>query len=606
MLSQMREGRFIKTVLWIVVVAFVATMVFVWGADLQGMDCSGTAPQGEQWVGKVGKVGISLRDYDNRYRNGRSQLSQNRQPGQVLTADELLRLQDQVFEQMVNETLFQLEVDRLGLTPSEAEIGDVLQFDPPELLMQQFRNEEGVFDRNAYELALNNPNVDWTPFEEYVRSSLPSTRLQQMLISSIHIGEGEIRAEFERRFRKVTVGYAGKAWRDIELEGEDPDDETLRAYLAENAADYEQEERFRMTAVKLSRDPSPADEEYIRGRLDFLRTEIEGGKAFEQMAKEWSQDLSNAEQGGDLGWFGLGRMDPAFEEAAFALSEGEVSQPVRSSFGYHLIKVDSRRTQDELDEVSARHILLRVEPSYATLDSIQAEADSLTNRTDEGLNLADAAAALGLEALRPAPFSVRESIEGLGYNNAIKARVSRMEVGEVTRRFSARDADYLIQLDEKIPVGPGDFESQREALLAAWREDQQRAAALEQGKALHAAVQSGRSLADVAEAQEVEYKISEPFGRRDYIPGIGPEGSFQRAAFILNQGEMSGVIEAQQGAYVMEVIAKPESDKALYNSEHDGIRDRLLSTAQQRYFTSWMAQLKERFPVEDFREEFYN
>jgi peptidyl-prolyl cis-trans isomerase D len=606
MLSQMREGRFIKTVLWIVVVAFVVSMVFVWGADLQGSGCSSVAPQGEQWVGKVGKVGLSLRDYDQRYRNGRSQLTQNRQPGQALTADELLRLQDQVFEQMVNETLFQLEVDRLGLTPSESEIGDVLQFDPPELLRQQFRNEQGVFDRNAYELALNNPNIDWTPFENYVRSSLPSERLQSMLVSSVHVGEGEIRAEFERRFRKITVGYAGQVWRDIELTGEDPDDATLRAFLAENADDYQQEERFRITAVKLSRDPSPSDEEYVRGRMDFLRGEIEGGKAFEQMAKEWSQDLANAELGGDLGWFGLGRMDPVFEEAAFALTEGEVSQPVRSSFGFHLIKLDGRRDESGAEEISARHILLRVEPSYATLDSIQALSDSLFTRTESGGSLADASAGLGIEILNPAPFGARESIEGLGFNSAVKARVARLEAGEVTRRFSARDADYMIQLDEKIPASSGDFDTLRDRLLAAWREDQQRTQAREKAEALLAAIQSGRSLAEVAKSQDLEYKLSEPFSRRDYIPGIGPEGAFQGAAFILNLGDVSGVIEAQQGAFVLEVTAKPESDKELYATEREGIRDRLLNSAQQRYFMSWMDNLKERFPVEDFRDQFYN
>ncbi len=606
MLSQMREGRFIKTVLWIVVVAFVATMVFVWGADLQGMGCSGVAPQGQQWVGKVGKVGISLKDYDQRYRNGRSQMSQNRQPGQALTADELLRLQDQVFEQMVNETLFQLEVDRLGLTPSETEIGDVLQFDPPELLRQQFRNEQGVFDRNAYELALNNPNINWTPFEDYVRSSLPSERLQSMLVSSVHVGEGEIRAEFERRFRKVTVGYAGQVWRDIELEVEDPDDAVLRTFLTENADDYQQDERVRITAVKLSRDPSPSDEDYVRGRMDFLRGEIEGGKTFEQMAKEWSQDLANAEQGGDLGWFGLGRMDPVFEEAAFALTEGEVSQPVRSSFGFHLIKLDGRRDEAGTEEISARHILLRVEPSYATLDSIQAVADSLFSRTESGASLAEAAAGLGIEALSPEPFAAREPINGLGFNSAVKARVERLELDEVTRRFSARDADYMIQLNEKMPTGPGEFDTLRDRLLADWREDLQRAKAREQAEALSAGVASGRSLAEVAESQGLEYKTSEPFSRRDYIPGIGPEGAFQGAAFILNKGDKSGVIETQQGAFVLEVTAKPESDKELYVNERDGIRDRLLNSAQQRYFTDWMVQLKERFPVEDYREQFYN
>jgi len=606
MLSQMREGRFIKTVLWIVVVAFVATMIFVWGADYQGIGCGTQPPQGQQWVGMVGKQGISLRDYDTRYRQSITQMAQGRQPGQVISEDERLRIQDQVFNQMVNEALFQQEVERMSLQPSEGEIGDILQFDPPEMLKQQFRNEQGEFDRNAYELALNNPNIDWTPFENYVRASLPSQRLQQMLMSSVHVGDGEVRAEFERRFRKATVLYAGQAWRDIEIENAEPDDATLSAHMDANADDYQQGERYRIQAVKISREPSATDEDYVRGRLDFLRDEIEGGKEFEQMAKEWSQDLANAEMGGDLGWFGKGRMDPAFEEAAFALSEGEVSEPVRSRFGYHLIKLDAKRDEAGAEEVSARHILLRVEPSYATLDSLSALSDSLHSHATASGSLESAAAGLGMELLSPPPFGKRESIEGLGFNNAVKTRIERMTAGDVSRRFSARDADYIVQLLEVLPEGPGDFEAMRDAVKRDWIEDQQRSAARAKAEELHALLSQGESLRKAAEALGLEVKVSEPFARVDYIPGVGPEGSFQIAAFALNPGDRSGVLETQQGAYVLEVTAKPESEKELFGAESPKLREQLMNAAQQSYFENWMEGLKERFPVEDFREQFYN
>jgi peptidyl-prolyl cis-trans isomerase D len=607
MLSQMRQGQFIKTVLWVVVVTFVATMIFVWGADLQGVGCSQNAPQGQQWVGKVGSHGLSLADYDRRLRQAVSQLAQGREPGQVISEDERLRVADQVFEQMVNEQLFEMEVARLKLMPSEAEIGDILQYDPPEILLQQFRDAQGNFDRNAYELALNNPNVDWKPFEDYVRANLPAERLQQMLVSSVHVGEGDVRLEYERRFRKMTVLYAGQAWREVKLANDTPTDEALRAYFEAHPDDFKVDERYRIEAVRLSRDPSPADEAYVRGRLDDLRREISaGGKPFAQMAKEWSQDLANAELGGDLGWFGKGRMDPAFEAAAFALAEGQVSQPVRSSFGYHLIQVDAKRKQAGADEISARHILLRVEPSYATLDSLNALADSLYAKAEAGKSLAGAARALGLAPISPPPFSKRESIAGLGFNSAIKAKVEHMEAGQISKAFQARDADYLVQLVEILPAGRADFAGKREEVLRAWREAEQRSAARQKAAALKAAVDSGRSLREAATALGMTPVQTEPFSRRDYVPGVGREGAFQIAAFLLNPGQVSGVVEAQEGAFVLQVLEKPESDKGSWLTESKRIRERLLSSAQQLYFMSWMAALKERFPVEDYRDRFYN
>lgn len=607
MLSQMRQGPFIKTVLWVVVVAFVATMVFVWGADLQGVGCSGQAPQGQQWAGKVGSHGLSLVEYDRRLRQAVSQLAQGREPGQVISEDERLRVADQVFEQMVNEQLFTMEVERLKLMPSDAEVGDILQYDPPEILLQQFRDAQGNFDRNAYELALNNPNVDWTPFEEYVRANLPAERLQQMLVSSVHVGEGDVRLEYERRFRKMTVLYAGQTWREVKLAGDTPTDEVLRAYFEAHPEDFKVDERYRIEAVRLSRDPSPADEAYVRGRMEALRQEIiAGGKTFAQMAKEWSQDLANSELGGDLGWFGKGRMDPAFEAAAFALAAGQVSQPVRSSFGYHLIQVDDKRKEAGADEVSARHILLRVEASYATLDSLNSLADSLYAKAEASGSLAGAARALGLEAISPPPFSKRESIAGLGFNSAVKAKVEHMEAGQISKAFQARDADYLVQLVEILPAGNADFAGKREEVLRAWREAEQRSAARQKAAALKSAIDSGRSLREAATALGMTPVQSEPFTRRDYVPGVGREGAFQIAAFLLNPGQVSGVIEAQEGAFVLQVLEKPESDKGSWLTESKRIRERLLGAAQQRYFASWMAALKERFPVEDYRDRYYN
>ena len=607
MLSQMRQGPFIKTVLWVVVVAFVATMIFVWGADLQGVGCSQGAPQGQQWVGKVGHQGLSLVDYDRRLRQAISQLAQGREAGQVISEDERLRVADQVFEQMVNEQLFEMEVSRLKLTPSDAEVGDILQFDPPEILLQQFRDAQGNFDRDAYELALNNPNVDWTPFEQYVRANLPAERLQQMLISSVHVGEGDVRHEYERRFRKMTVLYAGQAWREVKLANDTPTDEVLRAWFDEHKDNFKVEERYRIDAVRLSREPSAADADYVRSRLDALRQEIvAGGKPFAQMAKEWSQDLANAELGGDLGWFGKGRMDPAFEAAAFALAAGQVSQPVRSAFGYHLIQVDDKRKQAGADEVSARHILLRVEPSYATLDSLNSLADSLYTKAEASGSLGDAARALGLTPISPPPFSKRESIAGLGFNSALKAKVEHIKAGTISKVFQARDADYLVQLLEILPAGTADFASKRDEVLRAWREAEQRGIARQKATALKTAIDSGRGLREAATVMGLTPVQSEPFSRRDYVPGVGREGAFQIAAFLLNPGQVSGVIEAQEGAYVLQVLEKPESDKGSWLTESKSIRERLLASAQQRYFVSWMTALKERFPVEDYRDRFYN
>ncbi|MBN2171083.1 MAG: peptidylprolyl isomerase [Candidatus Krumholzibacteriota bacterium] len=607
MLSQMREGQFIKTILWIVVVAFVATMVFVWGADLEGLDCSAErAPQGQRWIAKVGDQGLSIREFDQRYRQGRSQAAQNRRPGQVITEDEDIRLMDQVFDQMVNEALFNAEVARLGLLPSDEEIGDVLLYDPPEMLRRQFTSENGEFNRAAYNLALNNPNIDWTPFEEWVRLNLPFERLQQLVAAAVHVGEGDLRQEFERRFAKAQVLYAGRSWRDMALAEEDPGEEALRAHYEANLDRYEQGESWRIAVVTLSRDPSPDDVAYVTSRMQGIRNQILAGTPFADMARDYSQDMSNAEQGGDLGWFGRGRMVPDFEEAAFALAVGEVSEPVRTPFGLHLIKKEDEREEAGAVEINARHILLLVEPSYATLDSVASLADSLLNRAEALGDLKAAAASLGLTAAEPAPFSESASIEGLGFNSAIKARVQHMEPGQVSRRFSGREADYIIQLLETLPGGPADFTDVRDRVLADWQQAAKKGLARKAAQALRDRYdRGGISLRAAAEELGLAPQETGLFTRTEYLPGIGGEGAFQTVAFLLNRGDVSQVVETPQGAYVLEVLDKRQADTAEYPAERDNLLRRLQGSAQQIWFEHWLESLKAKTGVQDWRDRYY-
>ena len=606
MLSQMREGRFIRTVLWITAVAFIISMIFVWGADYQGLGCDSTAPQGTQWIGMVGDVGIDLREFDQRYRAGISQLAQGRQAGQVIGEDERLRLFDQVFDQIVNETLFRIEVERLGLMPSDDEVAEVLQFDPPQPLKQQFLDDKGAFDRSAYQIALNNPNIDWRPYEQYVRSTLPGQRLQQIVTSSVHVGEGDARAEFERKYNRAQVAYAGQTWRDVVLENDDPGDPVLAAHLAAHPDEFMNPERYSIAAVKLARDPSQADQDYVLGRMQFIRGEIVGGKPFEQMARDYSQDPSNSDKGGDLGWFPRGRMVPEFDEVAFALKTGEVSQPVKTRFGYHLIKAEDKRKQNDIEEVNAKHILLRLEASYATLDSVSALADTLSLHAREIADLRRAGADLGVAVLTPAPYSEYTSIEGIGYNNAVKQAVLRLKNGEVSRRFQAQDADYIVQLIEKLPARPMALADARDQVLRSWQRAEKKRIAREKVESLKLLVSGGADLKAAAAELSLTSAETDSFTRQDYLPGVGPSGPFQGAALLLNPGEFSGVVETDQGAYLLKVIARIDSDKTIFFDEHDDIRDNIKASFTQYYFESWLENLKAKHKVQDWRDRYYN
>src|SRR5262249_26355897 len=128
-----------------------------------------------------------------------------------------------------------------------------------------------------------------------------------------------------------------------------------------------------LSVITLLRSPSQSDSAAARDHLLQLRKEIQDGSPFEEVAKRESSDTASGTKGGDLGEFGKGVMDPAFEKAAFSLPVGALSEPVLSAFGYHLIRVDSRKG----DKVKAHHILIPIEITGKHRDDLDARADSL-------------------------------------------------------------------------------------------------------------------------------------------------------------------------------------------------------------------------------------
>ncbi len=607
MLSQMRDRNFIKWTLWFVVVAFVISMIFVWGADYQGISCSGQqAPQGQSWVAMVGDTGVSLRTFDQRLRQAYSDMAASRQPGQPITADERIRVQDQVFDQLINEVLFTLEVERLGLEPTDNEVRDVLNNDPPDFLRRQFMDENGVFNMEAYQQALADPRIDWVPIEDIVRNMLPLNRLQQIFSTQLHISEEELRQEFERRNTKTKILYAGTSWREMTLPEEDPADTVLEAFYNENLDLFQDPATYTIQYVEFSRGASEADEFFVRERVDFIRDELDAGRAFEDLARDYSEDLSNADNGGDLGWFARGRMVPEFEAAAFELAVGEVSEPVKTQFGFHLIKKEGERTTDDgVDEIQARHLLLRVEPSYATLDSMATLADSLSNLATELGSLADAGTRLGLEVARPAPFALNSSIDLQGFNAAIHAEVERMEPGEVSRRFTGRQSDYVMQLESVSPEGPSEFSDSRDVVLRMWKTEEQKRMAKDFTQKIRDAYDAGTSLRNAItelglEGNEKDVKFS------DYIPGVGSETTFHLLAYNMSPGQVSPVIETDQGAWILEVLGREPLDTEQFADQRPTILEEMLGQAQAEHFTSWVEDLKSSYGVEDWRDQFYN
>ncbi len=361
MMERLREGVnsiAVKIILGLIILSFVFAGI---GSYLVSGSNNSAA--------KVGNSEISRGEFEQAYQNERNRMqSQLGDYFSNLLGDPayVASFRKSVLDRMINERLLEQHAESLGLRVSDQQVRQMI------LEMPQFQ-KDGKFDQEIYQSALR--RVGYTPdnFAQYLRQDLVRSQLLDAIQGSDFSLQNEITAQGAlisqtREVRTLTLkvdDYAAKVT---------PSDEAINAYYKEHQDNYARPEQMKVAYVELSAEQlknnvavSDADAKaYYDAHLDKYSTaeqrqvshilirgddqakaqaildELNAGKDFGQLAKQKSEDVGSAENGGSLGWIEHDVMDPEFEKAAFALKNvGDVSGLVKSSFGYHIIKLDA-------------------------------------------------------------------------------------------------------------------------------------------------------------------------------------------------------------------------------------------------------------------------
>ena len=352
---------------WIawVVVGLISVPFALWGIQ----EYIGTGY--ETVVVSVDGVEITERQVDERFqdfrRNLQERLGDAYQPG--LFDDE--QLKKEVLEEMINENvILQASLD-MGLR-----VGDVMVREM--ILMQEAFQVDDRFDQQTYERNLRMQGQSSAGFEERVRRYLLSNQLSIAVTNSELVTEHEANEAIRLALQKRDVAYyvipaamyiseetisdddmrayydvnqeQFRAQEQVQLEYirldaatispllDTSTEEQLLAYYEAHKEDKKQNNRRRVSHILIPVDDA-VDDDAARQLIGEIQGKIRAGESFEMLAKSHSQDPGSAEEGGDLGYFERGIMDESFDDAAFSLQIDEVSEPVRSEFGYHLIKM---------------------------------------------------------------------------------------------------------------------------------------------------------------------------------------------------------------------------------------------------------------------------
>jgi len=592
-MTSMREKT--KIVLFVVLLAFVGFIFFDWGMQVSG----GSGPRG----GAVGKVN-GREITDDAYRRVRQQVVQGfeARTGRSPEFADYDAIDDETWIALVRESLVQQQIEKYGITVSDAEILELLRTNPPEEVRAQFTDENGQFDVASYQAALGNPALaaQWAGVEAYLRAMLPADKIQNYVALNARVTSAEVRDRFLARNERAKARYVASLSSSVEVPEDELAEDALRSWYDAHRDDYATREQAVLEYVRVSKAPSAADSAETRKDLQSLLEEIRAGGDFAEIARAWSDDPSG-EKGGDLGTFGRGDMVPEFEAVAFATPPGKVSDVFLSPFGFHVVKVEERKKDGGKETVHARHILMRVEASNETLrEATDRMDDFLVAIHEEGRDWAAAAEANGLTIDRTPPFERGGPIPGVGLLRAAERFAFAAAPGTTTREpIEDETSLWAFRVAERRPPGVAPFEDVRDRVEASVADARRREIARERMTA--AIASGGGSLEGIARALGASVDTTAEFTRESFVPGIGRRNAFVAAAFALPPGETSGLVESDRGCYVLQVPERIAADEALLAEQRDDIRRELLVDKRQALVSAWIEGLIASADIVDFR-----
>lgn len=532
---------------------------------------------------------------------------QQQQLGSALTLDQRQTLEDRAFDELVTDVLLTQEYKRRGITVTDDEILQAARMAPPPQAMQSpDLQTDGQFDMQKYLRLLASPMARQSGMlaglEAYYRSEIPKQKLFDQVAAGAYISDERLWQLYRDRHDSATVSFVMLRPESLTDTAVTVTDSEISQYFERNRKRFEKPGRAVVSLLTVPRSITAADSAAARERIEALRGEIAGGTKFEDVAKRESTDSVSGAQGGVLGRGGRGRFTPKFEEAAYALKVGELSQPVLTPFGWHIIRLDDRKG----DTLDLRHILVSITQSDSSAVRTDRRADSLAAKAgsqEDPKLFDDAAKQLGLT---PASVVVIEK-EPLSFAGRYVPSVSAwaftgVRPGETSDLFDSPEAYYLARIDSVVPGGQQTLAEVKEDIRRRLARDKRLEKLRPMGEQLAAAAKSG-GLEAAATQRNLTVEKSVPFTRVEAVPGLGQFSPAIGAAFAVPAGQVGGPFKGLDAMIVLRVDSRVESNRQTFEAEKSIQRAQYTQSLRQQKVEEFLTNLRESVKVDDRRTE---
>jgi len=593
MLQSMRQNT--KTILWIVIAAFVGLIFAVWGADLRGT--SGSQPG--YVIGEVNGRSLTVDDFERAFNEETAVYRGSAEEDLPLLPSVTRLLRERAWQRLVHSAIVESALKKASIPISDEEIVYTIRSNPPEFL----RTDEafltnGRFDYQKYRQAIDDPTVDWRWLENYVREQLPLGHLRQRVAVNARVTEGELRDLYVQNNETVDfsfIAFLPSEYEDVAVSASPAE---MNACYEEHREEFRVPDRATLGYVSLPVLPSEEDRAYLRSRMQEILQRLSEGTPFEDLARYHSEGPT-AQQGGDIGSFRRGDLTPDLDELAFSLPAGAVSGVIEGPRSFQIVQVVERTGSGAAESVRLRQILMNVEAGGETVESVRLAAEDLRTRAASE-SLRGAAEATGLVYRETTPFEEGVVVPGLGAFRGANLFAFAGEIGEIGEPIFHDETYHVLEVVSRDTSHVEPFEavatSLRERVLREKR------LALARADAERFRAEAERSdLTSLARKAGREIRRADLVSRAGSVPTIGRDARLTLAAFAAPEGSTFGPVETDFGAFFLVKEKVTPIDEERYVAEKAYLIRSLLAERQEYIFAQWLQGERERAKIKDMR-----
>jgi peptidyl-prolyl cis-trans isomerase D len=545
-----------------------------------------------------------------------------------------LGIDQRIVQQMIEEETGLAEASRLGISATDEEVRTRIATMPGLLENGQFIGEQ----RYRQLLQMQNPPMTPNDFEEQIRRGVTLEKLHAALTNWITLSDKEIEEEFKRRNEKVklaVVSFPADKFR----EGLDATDAELAAYYEahknelkipekrkvkyalvdmpairnrtqippqdiqrtyeDNLQQYSTPEQVRASHILLKTEGK--DDAAVKKQAEELLARVKAGADFPQLATKYSEDDASKTKGGDLDFFPKGQMVPEFDKAAFSMKPGEISDIVKTQFGYHIIKVTDKKAAitKPLEEVRAQiEDQLKWERAQAEAQRV---ADDVATKLKKPADFDTVAKGRGLTVAESGLFSKEEPISGLGVAPAVAERAFELKDGEVSEPIRTPQGFAFITVTGKQDA----YVPKLDEVKAKVRDEVLKKKAVDVARQKAATIGAQMKAGDfnaAAKAAGLDVKTTEFIARGAPIGDVGVSPAVDAVAFTMQPGAVSDPIVTDNGTVIVKVLERQDPAPSDIVSGKTTLKTELLNERRNRFYASYMNKARERMKVNINRE----